>query len=90
MRPAAEMESMAHEVFERLPKGFRALMLGRDLRFDYFRYLRGGSMNGGRERFDLLGPVSGHQPAVPQAMTTSPVARIWSCSTAADPDTGLT
>ena len=57
---------MAHDVFGRLPKNFRDLCEGVIIRVDDFPtddVLE--EMNAASE-FDLLRPVSGHRPAIPQ------------------------
>ena len=51
----AEMEAMAHEVFERLPKGFRALCEGVILRVDDFPTDEVLDEMEAQSEFDLLG-----------------------------------
>ena len=62
----AEMEAMAHEIFERLPKGFRALCEGVIIRVEDFPTDEVLDEMGARERIRPARPVSGRRPAVPQ------------------------
>jgi Uncharacterized protein conserved in bacteria len=72
----AEMEAMAHEIFEHLPKRFRDLCEGVIIRVDDFptdEVL--DEMNAGSE-FDLLGLFQG-VACRSAAMTTSRGCRTW-------------
>ena len=55
----AEMEAMAHEVFERLPKGFRALCEGVIIRVDDFPTDEVLDEMEAASEFDLLGLFQG-------------------------------
>jgi predicted Zn-dependent protease with MMP-like domain len=55
----AEMEAMAHEIFERLPKGFRALCEGVIIRVDDFPTREVLDEMGATSEFDLLGLFQG-------------------------------
>ncbi|MFL5123848.1 MAG: metallopeptidase family protein [Microvirga sp.] len=55
----AEMEAMAHEIFERLPKGFRALCEGVIVRVDDFPTDEVLDEMGATSEFDLLGLFHG-------------------------------
>ena len=55
----AEMEAMAHEVFERLPKGFRALCEGVIIRVDDFPTDEVLDEMQAQSEFDLLGLFQG-------------------------------
>ena len=69
----AEMEAMAHEVFERLPKGFRALCEGVILRVDDFPTDEVLDEMQAQSEFDLLGLFQGvglpfQSPSNPQQL----------------------
>jgi predicted Zn-dependent protease with MMP-like domain len=55
----AEMETMAHEIFERLPKGFRAMCEGVIVRVDDFPTDEVLDEMGATSEFDLLGLFHG-------------------------------
>ncbi len=55
----AEMEAMAHQVFERLPKGFRALCAGLIIRVDDFPTEEVLDEMDAASEFDLLGLFQG-------------------------------
>ena len=55
----AEMEAMAHEVFERLPKGFRTLCEGVIIRIDDFPTDEVLDQMQAQSEFDLLGLFQG-------------------------------
>ena len=55
----AEMETMAHEIFERLPKGFRDLCEGVIIRVDDFPTDEVLDELGAASEFDLLGLFQG-------------------------------
>ena len=55
----AEMETMAHEIFERLPKGFRALCEGLIIRVDDFPTEEVLDEMDAASEFDLLGLFHG-------------------------------
>ena len=55
----AEMEAMAHAIFERLPKGFRQLCAGVILRVDDFPTEDVLDEMGAESEFDLLGLFQG-------------------------------
>ena len=55
----AEMEAMAHEIFERLPKGFRALCEGLIIRVDDFPTEEVLDEMDAASEFDLLGLFHG-------------------------------
>jgi predicted Zn-dependent protease with MMP-like domain len=55
----AEMETMAHEIFERLPGSFRALCEGVILRVDDFPTDEALDEMGAESEFDLLGLFQG-------------------------------
>src|ERR1700721_708321 len=55
----AEMETMAHEIFERLPKGFRALSEGVIIRVDDFPTEEVLDEMDAESEFDLLGLFQG-------------------------------
>ena len=55
----AEMEAMAHEVFERLPKGFRSLCEGVIIRVDDFPTDEVLDEMEAQSEFDLLGLFQG-------------------------------
>ena len=57
---------MAHDIFERLPKGFRALCEGVIIRVDDFPTEEVLDEMEAAERIRPARPVSGHRPAVPQ------------------------
>src|SRR5262245_3065362 len=58
----AEMEAMAHEIFERLPKTLQALR-GGDHPRRRFPDRRGFGRDGRAKRIRPARPVSGHRPA---------------------------
>ena len=62
----AEMEAMAHEVFERLPEHFRELCEGVIIRVDDFPTDEVLDEMDAESEFDLLGLFQGDRPAVPQ------------------------
>src|SRR6267143_6341729 len=55
----AEMEAMAHQIFERLPKGFRDLCEGVIVRVDDFPTEEALDELGAESEFDLLGLFQG-------------------------------
>jgi predicted Zn-dependent protease with MMP-like domain len=55
----AEMEAMAHEIFERLPRAFRALCEGVIIRVDDFPTDEVLDQMGAESEFDLLGLFQG-------------------------------
>ena len=77
----AEMEAMAHEIFERLPEGFRELCEGVIIRVDDFPTEEVLDEMQAESEFDLLGLFQG--VGLPQqSMATSRGCPTWSGSTA--------
>ena len=62
----AEMEAMAHEIFERLPKTFRALSEGVIIRVDDFPTDEVLDEMQAAKRVRPARPVSGRRPAAPE------------------------
>ena len=77
----AEMEAMAHEIFERLPKRFRDLCEGLIIRVDDFPTDEVLDEMQAESEFDLLGLFHGTVCRT-GAMTISPASPTWSGSTA--------
>src|SRR5216110_2926430 len=77
----AEMEAMAHEVFERLPRGFRTLCDGVIIRVDDFPTDEVLDEMQAQSEFDLLGLFQA-SACHTKAMATSPACPTSSGSTA--------
>jgi len=81
----AEMEAMAHEVFERLPKGFRTLCEGVIIRVDDFPTDEVLDEMQAESEFDLARPVPGRRSATPKPWRHRPPAQHDLALSPADP-----